>query len=146
MNNNLKVILITLVSFGAYFLLSELYFSTTRTWLNESLGQISISHFLTYLLVGIPIFLGTLVMHKGKIFAESLGLDQSIFRGFLFALLCTAPMFIGFAIVFDFNAGISWNRILIAGVAAGVFEELYFRGFLFGQLFRYTRLGFIASV
>lgn len=61
-------------------------------------------------------------------------------------MLCTMPMFIGFALLFDFNSNISLNRILVSVVAAGVFEELYFRGFFFGQLYRYTWLGFIPSV
>lgn len=29
---------------------------------------------------------------------------------------------------------------------AGFFEELYFRGFLFGQLFKKTKLGFVLSI
>ena len=36
--------------------------------------------------------------------------------------------------------------ILINVIAAAIFEELYYRSFLFGQLFRHTRLGFILSV
>jgi len=60
--------------------------------------------------------------------------------------LCTLPMFIGFAILFDFDTELSLNSILVTVVAAAFFEELYFRGFLFGQIFRYTRWGFIPSI
>ncbi|NNE27797.1 MAG: CPBP family intramembrane metalloprotease, partial [Saprospiraceae bacterium] len=57
----------------------------------------------------------------------------------------TAPMFIGYTIVFNYNPSLSLNTILTSVLAAALFEELYFRAFLFGQLFRYTQLGFIPS-
>src|SRR5690606_32665538 len=53
---------------------------------------------------------------------------------------------IGYAIVFDISTELSVNTILIGVIAAGFFEELFFRGFLFGQLFRNTTLGFLPSV
>ena len=62
------------------------------------------------------------------------------------ALLFTLPMFVGYAIVFDFNRELSWQQIMLGAVFAGFFEELYFRAFFFGLLFRYTRLGFIPAV
>ena len=55
-------------------------------------------------------------------------------------------MYIGFSIVFNFNSEISLNTFLISVVSAGFFEELFFRGFLFGLLFKKTKLGFILSV
>jgi uncharacterized protein len=55
-------------------------------------------------------------------------------------------MFIGFALCFQFNSKLTLNEVLITGVAAAFFEEFIFRGFLFGQLFRYTKLGFIPSI
>ncbi|GAB1858628.1 hypothetical protein MHTCC0001_34680 [Flavobacteriaceae bacterium MHTCC 0001] len=55
-------------------------------------------------------------------------------------------MFIGFSLAFDFNKEFSLNNFIISVFCAGFFEELYFRGFLFGQFFRYTKLGFISSI
>lgn len=55
-------------------------------------------------------------------------------------------MFVGYAFFYNLNHDLTLNLILINAVAAGFFEELYFRGFLFGHLHRYTRLGFITSV
>lgn len=146
MSKTLGVFVITLLSFGVYFLLDELYFRDVRKWLNESINQVGVSHIIAYALFGIPIFVGTLLLHGPGKFLESLGLDKSLLKGAGFALLCTLPMFLGFALLFDFNKEISWTTILIGVVAAGFFEELYFRGFLFGQLYRYTRLGFILAV
>ena len=146
MNKQLKIVLVTLLSFGLYYYVDELYFYTIREGFNGLINQYGISHILAYIIVGIPILLGTLLLHQRHHLLQRLGLNQSIVKGFVFALICTLPMFIGFAFLFDLNEEISFNTILIGVIAAGLFEELYFRGFLFGQLFRFTRLGFITSV
>ncbi len=146
MDKTLKVTLITLLSFGAYFFLDELYFKSARTWLHSFINQYGISHIISYLVFGIPIFIGVLLLHRKEGFFNSLGFNRSIIKAMVFSLLCTLPMFIGFAFIFDFNSEVSLNTILISVIAAGFFEELYFRGFLFGQLFRYSRFGFILSV
>ena len=146
MNNTLRILLLTVLSFGIYMLLSELYFGPLRTSLDKTINQIGISHIITYLLVGIPLFLGTILIHHGKSFLSSLGLDKSIGKGMLVSLIFTLPMFLGFAIVFEPSTEVSVSKILTGVLAAAFFEELYFRGFLFGQLFRFTKIGFIPSI
>ncbi|MCK0114913.1 CPBP family intramembrane glutamic endopeptidase [Gelidibacter sp. F63206] len=146
MKNSTKNILIVIISFGIYFVIDDYFFKETRKWIFELTNQLGLSHILTYALSGIPLFLGTLLVSGKANFLKSLGLNQSILKGFLFALICTLPMFIGFSFVFDFDPKISLNTFLISVVAAGFFEELFFRGFLFGLLFSKTKLGFIPSV
>jgi membrane protease YdiL (CAAX protease family) len=146
MSKSLKVSLITVLAFGVYFFIDELFFRELRKSIFNGIGQLGVSHIISYTIVGIPIFTGVLILHGRRNFFKSLGLRSSLIKGFLFALLCTLPMFVGFAFVFEFNHDISLNTFLISIVAAAFFEELYFRSFLFGQLFRYTRLGFIPSV
>ena len=146
MSKTLKVTLITVLAFGLYFFIDELFFRELRKSINYGINQMGVSHIIAYTIVGIPIFTGVLLLHGRTFFFKSLGLQSSIIKGFLFALLCTLPMFVGFAFVFELNHDISLNTFLISIVAAAFFEELYFRSFLFGQLFRYTRLGFILSV
>ncbi len=146
MKHKKYVLLIVFVSFGVYFVLDEMYFKVIRTWFYELTYQLGVSHILTYTLSGIPLFVGTyFISHKTSLF-ESLGLNKSLINGLLFSIICTLPMFIGFTVVFDFNPSIPIDTILISIVAAGFFEELFFRGFLFGQIFKNTQLGFIQSV
>lgn len=142
----MKTILITALAFAAYFILYALYFKGARTLLNEAFNQIGISHIVAYLISGIPIYAGIVLMHRFKGFFHSLGLDKSILKGIAIPLFFTLPMFIGFAIVFSFNSGVTLNEILVKVIAAAFFEELFFRGFLFGQIFRYTRLGFVPAI
>jgi membrane protease YdiL (CAAX protease family) len=141
-----KVIIITAILFSFYFLIDKAYFADIRSWINQFLNAMPISHILAYLIVGIPLFLGVLMIHQRSDFFEALGIQNGIFQGFVVALICTIPMFLGYAIVFDLNAEISWRQFILGVVCAGFFEELFFRGFLFGQIFRYTKIGFIPAI
>jgi membrane protease YdiL (CAAX protease family) len=123
-----------------------MYFKEIREWFYELINQFGTSHIIAYTISGIPLFIGTLLISRKSSLFKSLGLNKSIIKGFLFALICTLPLFIGFSFVFDFNPNIAIDTLLISIVAAGLFEELFFRGFLFGQLFKNTTLGFIPSV
>ncbi|UAB82407.1 CPBP family intramembrane metalloprotease [Marixanthomonas sp. SCSIO 43207] len=146
MKKSIKTILIIIVSFGVYFILDDKYFKSLRDLIFDFTNQFGVSHILTYSISGIPLIMGTLIINKKSGFLKGLGLNGSIFRGFLFALICTLPMYIGFSFIFDFNTDISINAILISVVAASFFEEIFFRGFLFGLIYRKTNLGFIPSV
>lgn len=141
-----KTLGILIISFGIYFVLDDLYFAAVRKWIFELINHLGTSHILTYALSGIPLFVGAYLIAGKSSFFEGLGLTKSIVKGFLFALLCTLPMYIGFSFLFDFNREVSLNRILISVISAGFFEELFFRGFLFGLMFRFTKFGFIPSV
>ncbi|MEM0519480.1 MULTISPECIES: CPBP family intramembrane glutamic endopeptidase [Aequorivita] len=146
MNKSTKVLITILISFGLYFIFDDILFKDIRRWFFDLTNQLGTSHIISYLITGVPLFIGTLLIGKKTDFFQNLGLDKSIIKGFLFALVCTLPMYIGFSILFEFNANIKINTILIGVVAAGFFEELYYRGFLFGLPFRKTKLGFILSI
>lgn len=146
MSKTLKVTLVTVVTYGVHFFFDDIYFKNIRDSINEVINQFGISHIIAYIIVGVPIFAGTLLISGRKEFVSSLGLNKSFLKALAFSILCTSPMFLGFSLLFDLNTGISLNRILVAILAAAFFEELYFRGFLFGQLFKHTSLGFISSV
>lgn len=146
MNRSLSVIVITLLSFGFYFLLSRTYFSELRIWVNGFVPDLGTSHLLVYIIVSIPIVLGASIINEFKRCQTTLGLNRSILKGVIFPFICVLPMFIGFACIFPFNTALTTEDVLISGVAAAFFEEFIFRGFLFGQLFRFTKLGFVPSV
>ncbi|RIA09160.1 hypothetical protein OE09_0989 [Flavobacteriaceae bacterium MAR_2010_72] len=146
MKNTLKILIITLITFGVYFILDETYFKTVRTWFFELTNQFGVSHIITYALSGIPILIGTVFISRGTSPFESLGLNKSLKTGLIVSIICTLPLLIGNSLVFDSNPKLSINTLLVTVIAAGFFEELFFRAFLFGQLFKHTRLGFIPSV
>jgi membrane protease YdiL (CAAX protease family) len=146
MSRSLSVIVCTILSFGTYFILSELYLSDLTRWMNQYTAHTGISYLLAYLIVSLPIVLGASIINEFKRCQTTLGLNRSIAKGIVFPLICTLPMFIGFALCFSYNKELTMDQVLITGVAAAFFEEFIFRGFLFGQLFRFTKLGFIPAV
>ena len=146
MSRSISVIVITLVSFCVYFFLSQAYFSELRQWVKGFIPNLGISHLVVFLIVSLPVILGASIINEFKRCQSTLGLNRSILKGILFALLCTLPMFIGFAICFSYNSDLTSDEVVITGVAAAFFEEFIFRGFLFGQLFRFTKLGFIPAI
>jgi len=142
----IKPIIIIFSCFCIYFILDDLCFNFLRNILDQTIQNRGISHNISYLVLGLPLFIGVLLIDKPVNFLKNLGLNSSLFIGLIFSIICTLPMFIGFAFLFPFNSELTMNEFLIAGIAAALFEELYFRGFLFGLPFKYSRLGFILSV
>lgn len=146
MSKTLKVLIVVTLSIGGYYILNELLFKELQNFLNNTSYNNEIGYLLTILIIGIPLFIGVLIINKPKLIFESLGLNKSIVKGSLFSLICTLPMLIGYSIVFKFNSEITWNEIFRGAIIAAFIEELYFRGILFGQIYRYTKIGFIPSI
>jgi len=146
MSKTTKIIVITYLAFGIYFLLDGLYFNAIRESINQLIKNGGISHILTYIISGLPLYLGVILIHKKNKVADSLGLTSSFWQGCYISFLFTLPMFIGFALMFKLNYEMNLDKFLIKVVAAAFFEELFFRSLLFGQVFRFTKIGFIPSV
>lgn len=87
-----------------------------------------------------------LCIHKPSKIIESLGLNGNILKGLGFAALCCSPLLIGMPIVGTFNNTLTVSYFLRVVVLAAFFEELVYRGFMFGQLFRYGKIGFVWAV
>ena len=77
--------------------------------------------------------------------AASLGLNKGFFMGMGYGLLFTLPMFIGYASIGTLQEDWTLVGILFLFIGAAM-EEVLYRGFLFGQLFRKAGWGFIPAV
>jgi uncharacterized protein len=104
MKNQTKTIAITYFAFAIYCLLDEIYFNDLRNTLNQIINNGGISHIITYLISGIPIYIAVVLIHKNNKLLNNLGFSGSILKGIFVPLLFTLPMFIGFAILFKFNS------------------------------------------
>lgn len=140
-----KSFLFTLLFFALYMILKE-YFSQIKGWLDDYTKNGLISYILTYVIIGIPIYIGTYLINPQISILKGLGLRHSPIKPFITAFLFSLPMFIGGLICFKFNQDISIQNLIAGTIVVGFVEELFFRGFLFGQLFKNTRLGFISSI
>jgi uncharacterized protein len=144
-SRTLRTTAIVALSFAAWYLLfRDLRFIKTSldTWTHQGL----VSYVLAYLIVGIPVFIGTWWIRPDRNVFRSLGLSGNAAAGFAAGLLFSLPMFAGGMLFFHFSEEIELQKLIAATLVAGLMEELYFRGFLFGQLFRNTRLGFAPAV
>lgn len=144
-NQTLRIILLVFLSFTAYHLLF-LNFKPIKVTLDDITQQGLVSYVIAYFIVGIPIFIGTFLLNKTTTIFKSLGFSLDIFKPFWLSVLFTLPMFLGGLFFFNFNTEIELDKLIAGTLVAGFIEELYFRGFLFGQLFKKTKFGFIPSI
>ncbi len=144
-HRSLKVILVVCLSFATYYFLFS-NFEAIKIGLDQVTQQGLISYVLTYLIIGIPIFIGTFIVDRTTGIFKSLGLTANVLTAIGFSILFTLPMFIGGLLFFNFNKQIDVETLIAGTIVAGFVEELYFRGFLFGQLFRKANLGFIPAI
>ncbi len=140
-----KAIVFTLIGFAAYLLLRE-YFAPIKANLDKLTHDGLTSYTLTYFIIGIPIYLATYLINPGINIFKNLGIFHNPIKPFLLALVFSIPMFLGGLVFFEFNHDISIPNIIAGTIVIGFVEELFYRGFLFGQLYKYTKLGFISAI
>ena len=133
------------ISFGLYFIVDELFFTKTYRAIENILKLFPLSYFLTSIIVALPVFLFVYFTNKGGLLGP-LGLKKHVARGIGYSFIFALPMFIGYAVGANFRIELTLKGFWLASVLAALFEEILFRGFFFGQLFRNTRLGFIPSL
>ena len=102
--------------------------------------QRTLASFMMHLTVCLPIVVVLFLLHRPKDFFHQLGLDGNFITGTVFALISTLPLFIVFPIIGEFNNVLTLDKLIRSTVIVALFEEIIFRGFIFGQLFRYCKI------
>ncbi len=137
---------LTLVGFGVFKFIQETQFMAIKECLDGFTKEGLASYILTYAIIGLPIFICTyLVSRQTKILSE-LGLNKSVAKGIAVALAFALPMLMGGILINGFSEVLEWREVVAATLIAGLVEEVYYRGFLFGMLYKFTRLGFLSSI
>ncbi len=142
---SLQITLITFLGFILFYIPYAYFFKDINN-LFRSIFLDELAFALTYTVVAIPMFIAVGINVRFRNIIDNLGLKSNIPNAFFLSLFFIVPMFVGYAFVFDFNTEITMSKLFVSSVCAGFFEELYYRGYLFGQLYRNTKLGFIPSV
>lgn len=94
----------------------------------------------------IPTLAVLLIFHNpGSILVE-LGFSKGFLKGVVFAFLVTLPMLIGYYLMGHYNKDYAFSKNLVFAFKDGFREEIFYRAFLFGQLFRQVKWGFIPAV
>jgi len=144
MNKHKKIFIIS-AGFISFFILNRLFLYKLIGILNTLIIYKSLSYALAYTLIGIPAFIILLFIHKPAQLISSSGISSGFFKGLAAAFIFTLPMFIGYGSLFKFSDTLTFEKAVIMTLCAGFFEELYYRGIFFGQLFRYTKTGFMPA-
>lgn len=75
----------------------------------------------------------------------AMGLHSGFLHGLSMAFLCCLPMLAGYAIVSGFEMTDDFSAVVYGILVAPILEEVVYRGFLFGQLYRFGGWGFIPA-
>lgn len=83
--------------------------------------------------------------HGPRRLLNSLGMDKGFLQGLGLAFLFALPMLLGYGGYAGFESNTSMKKIYWGILLAPLFEEIFFRGFLFGQLYRFGGWRFIPA-
>jgi len=145
--NKLKFYSIFILGFSIYFYFDTSYFSYLQKEVLLFTKSKSAAHVLAYTVTLIPLLITTLLLKKSKqSLFNSLGVSRDIMTGLIFAFTVTLPMLISYALKFKINPQLSPDTVFINTLSSAFFEEIIYRAFLFGILYRFTKLGFLPSV
>lgn len=93
----------------------------------------------------IPVVIATAALYGFRNVLKNLGLQKGFLIGLAFSAIVVLPMFLGSAIIGKFLKDMNLLEVFHKTFLAGFMEELLFRGFLFGLLFRKMKWGFIPA-
>ncbi len=142
-----QFISIFIIGFLLYYFFDATVFSTIQNKIAVLTKSKAVGHILAYTITLFPLFAIVLILHQSvKGIADKLGLSGNLFVGLLFAFIVTLPSLVGYGLIFNVNTGLSIDTIVINTISSAFFEEIIYRAFLIGQLYRYARLGFLKSV
>ena len=96
------------------------------------------------------VYFSPVLLVSGLLFRKKwgvvLGLKHSLLKSFGLALAFTAPLFLIFPFFFGLEPELSGLSFFRGALLAAVFEELVFRGLVFGVLFRFCGWRFLPAV
>ena len=140
MNRTNFNLLVLFLFFGIYFGLDQLFFASVQSKMSNLIHNRALGHMTAYVLSLLPLFLAALLLKPKdqETLMSKFGLNGSLGLGIGVGALVTLPMFIGYAFRFTLIKEPDFNSLIINSVSAGVFEELIFRAYFFGLVYRYT--------
>lgn len=146
MSNRKRYFLVFIIGFVVYFYIDANFFSSIQKVVTVLAQSKAIGHIVAYTVTLIPLLITVAILDKNyRNILEKLGLSKSLHIGIAFAFVCTLPM-LAYSIKFNINRELSLDTIIINTISSAFFEEIIYRAFLFGMLYRFTQFGFLPSV
>ena len=143
---NRKLVVKSVVLVLAFIFMQYSGHSSYLSFMYENLSGTSyLQVFVKMLVYYSPVLLVSgLLFRKGLL--AVLGLKHSLLKSFGLALAFTAPLFLIFPFFFQLDNELSGLSVFRGAFLAAVFEELVFRGLVFGVLFRLCGWKFLPAV
>ncbi|MEJ5103002.1 MULTISPECIES: CPBP family intramembrane glutamic endopeptidase [Chryseobacterium] len=146
MSKNIRFIFIFILGFVIYYFFDLFYFKSIQYFIKDLSHSKAIAHVLAYIITLIPLMITLKILFPKKPIINLFSLDRSAIKGFSLAFLGTLPMLIGYIIHFTITDTVNYESLFINTLSSAFFEEIIFRAFLIGTLYRFTRLGFLSSI
>lgn len=145
MNKTISFFLIFILGFSVYYFVDLFYFKSIQTFVKELSGSKALAHVVAYCVTMVPLIIILKIIFPEKKIISLFSINKSVLKGFSTAFIGTLPMLLGYCIYFKLVQSINFQSLFINSISSPFFEELIFRAFLIGILYRFTRLGFITS-
>ncbi|REC49055.1 CPBP family intramembrane glutamic endopeptidase [Chryseobacterium pennipullorum] len=146
MSKNIRFFSIFIIGFCVYYFFDLAYFKTIENFAKNLFHSKAIAHVLAYSVTLISLVLTSKIILPKKKISDIFSLNGSVLKGFILAFIGTAPMAAGYPFHFNITSHLNIESLFINTISSAFFEEIIFRAFLIGILYRFTRLGFLSSV
>ena len=145
MSKNIRFFFIFILGFVIYYFFDFFFFKTIQNFSKDLFHSKAIAHIIAYTLTLIPLIVTLKILLPQRNILDLFSLNKPIIKGFMFAFTGTIPMLVGYLIYFKTTLKINFESLFINTISSAFFEEIIFRAFLIGILYRFTRLGFLSS-
>ncbi|TZF96248.1 CPBP family intramembrane metalloprotease [Chryseobacterium panacisoli] len=145
MSNSIRFFLIFILGFTAYYFFDAFFFKSIQAFSKNISHSKAVAHVTAYLITLIPLIITLKILLPKRNILDLFSLNKPIPKGFTLAFTGTLPMLIGYLIHFKVINKISFESLFINTLSSAFFEEIIFRAFLIGTLYRFTRIGFLSS-
>lgn len=145
MSKNIRFFFIFILGFTIYYFFDFFFFKNIQTFSKNLFHSKAIAHVIAYSVTLVPLMVTLKILLPKRNISDLLSLNKPVIKGFSFAWIGTLPMLIGYMIHFKAISKINFESLFINTLSSAFFEEIIFRSFLIGILYRFTRLGFLSS-
>ncbi len=145
MSKNIRFLLTFILGFTAYYFFDFFFFKNIQNFAKGIFHSKAAAHLTAYLVTLIPLILTLKIILPKRKISDLLSLDKPLIKGLAVAFIGTLPMLTGYLIHFKMAQKIDFESLFINTASSAFFEEIIFRAFLIGILYRFTRLGFLSA-
>ena len=146
MSKNIRFLIIFFLGFSTYYFFDFFCFKSIQHFSKNALHSKAAAHVIAYTITLIPLVITLKILFPKKNLFDLFSLNTPIMKGILLAFIGTLPMLMGYFVHFPMVKKIDMESLFINTISSAFFEEIIFRAFLIGFLYRFTRLGFLSSL